>query len=140
MAAPRPRLRIPQPPADRYITYYGDTQYQDFCGPLGIPPLPYWEWDAKTRTEGPYWWRRELQLEHVRVFGDPDEYRERVRDAHPDEADGERRLFYYVQQVVVRSGMDANAVQEWVMHELGGEYDTPWCRDVVAHALAGVEL
>jgi len=140
MAVPRPRLCIPQPPADRYIAYYGDTQYIDFCVPLGIAPIPYWDWDAKTRKDGPYWWRRELRLEDIRLFADPDEYRERVRDAHPDEADGERRLFYYVAQVVVRSGMDANVVQEWVLHELGGDLDATWHRDVVAHALDGVEL
>lgn len=140
MAAPRPRLRIPQPPADRYIAYYGDTQYIDFCDVLGISPLPYWDWDAKTRTEGPYWWRRELRLEQIKAFGDPDEYREQVRDTHPHEADGERRLFYYVTQVVVRSGMDADEVYAWVRSELGGDLDATWHRDVVAHALAGVEL
>ncbi len=136
---PRPKLCIPKPSAARYINYYGIMHYKSHCEVLGLDPLTYWAWDEQTRKRGAYWWRRPgaFTLAQVRNFEDHNAYRECVREAFPEEADGERRLFYYVQQFCKRCELNSVELDAWVRNELGGELDIKWCRDVVAHALAG---
>jgi len=121
---PRPRLTAVGLSTAEYIAHWGTELYDDYCAALGITPLGYWKWRERTQKHGVDWWHRDLKLEQIRAFPPANEYRMCVRAAHPDEADGPKRLAHYVAKRAV--GMSAEQVHTMLWHELGGIYDTSW--------------
>ena len=133
----RPCLRTPKLSVDEYIEFWGSEHYMDFCDELGVTPLPYWTWVARTKQKGVDWWLRELQLEQITRLPSVHDYRMLVRAAHPDEADGPRRLFHYVQLRAKKKRLSGLALRYLVLDELGGRGDPEWL-EAVLKALDGL--
>jgi len=120
------------------MEYWGMALYTDFCDALGIQPMEYWQWLAKTHLRGIDWWHRELQLEHIKEFPPLSDYRMLVRTAHPEEADGPHRLYHCA--AARAATMSPRRVHEMLWDELGGSRDPMWYMGVKQHVEMTADL
>ena len=116
--AHRPTLAVPQPRADDYLAYWGDTQYTSFCNALGLPHLRYSEFVAQTIEKGPLWWEKAIQLSDITRLPSVEDYRLLLASSHPEEFSGPRRYFHYIR---LYKGDRKN-----LLHQLGGVPNTAW--------------
>ena len=120
----RPRVATIARDVTDYIDYWGAELYKDFCDDLGLTPMEYWTWEARTRERGVDWWYHDLKLDDIMRLPPVDDYRMYVRTAHPREADGPERLTYYVAKRAC--GMSAEELHTLLWSDLGGNTDRAW--------------
>ena len=127
----RPGLKTPTMTVEGYIDYWGSEHYLDFCEDLGVKPMAYWPWVAVTKEKGVDWWLRELRLDQITRLPDVAHYRMLVREAHPDEADGPRRLAHYLKLRITKERLDRAQLRRIVSDELGGRADPSWMQSIL---------
>lgn len=116
--AARPRLAIPRPNAEEYLSYWGNVQYVDFCRAFGLKQLSYLAFVDHTLRKGPHWWARDLQLEDMQSLPSPGTYCAFLSSTHPTECAGPRRFEHYIR--MYRGERDA------LLHKLDPRVDHAW--------------
>ena len=129
----RPRVTAVKRTTEQYIDWFGAELYKDFCASLGIAEVDYWEWEAITRARGVDWWSHDLELEQINRLPPVEDYQMLVRDAHPAEASGPRRLYHYVTMRIKAEKLEGDQVKDMLLHELAGARDAEWYQGIVAH-------